>query len=160
MPSSWAVLLAAAVAAEPQSVFVDPAALRVLRLPAIEAQDTPGGDQSPAVAAGLFLTLPGAALHLDRVDELRAPIPTAEARVYAGLVASAAPLAATLSAASVPLDVTTGLAAAPRCHHATMERFTLTLVATGTVLRGQRVVPGTESETTGACPARPAPSAP
>jgi len=141
----------------PVAVTVDPAALRVLRLPGIDAEPTPGGDQSPAVAAGLFLTLPGAALHLDRIDELRAPIPSAGARAYAGLVASSAPLSGTLSVAEVALAVTTGPHTAPLCHHAQMERFTLQLTASGAVLTGQRPIPGSESDTPGACPATSGP---
>lgn len=158
-PAAFAapVGVAPVAGAPPQAVTVDPSALRVLRLPGIDAEPTPGGDQSPAVAAGLFLTLPGAALHLDRIDELRAPIPSAEARAYAGLVASSAPLAGTLSVTEVALAVTTGPHSAPLCHHAQMERFTLQLAGSGAVLTGQRPIPGSENDTPGACPATSGP---
>ena len=138
-----------AIAAD--SIFVDPSRLRVVRMPGIAAEATPGGDKSPEVGSALFLTLPGSAVHLDRVDELRAPIPPSQARTFAGLVASAEPLVATLEASTGPLAVTTGTVSAPMCHRATMERFSLTLTATGTVLTGQRVLLGTETDVPGAC---------
>lgn len=154
-----AAALGPAFAGDPESIFVDPSQLRILRLPGVEAASTPGGDQTPAMSGSLFLTLPGTALKLTGVDELRASIPAADARVYAGLLASGEPLVATLTSGPVPLAVTTGLAGEVKCHHAEMERFNLTLSATGTVLSGQRVIAGTESDTTGACtaPVTPAP---
>lgn len=148
-----AAALATALAAPPESIFVDPSQLRILRLPGVEAASTPGGDQTPAMSGSLFLTLPGAALKLTGVDELRASIPAADARIYAGLLASGEPLIATLTSGPVPLTVTMGLAGSETCHHAEMERFNLTLSATNTVLTGQRLIAGTESDTPGACPA-------
>ncbi len=147
------LLLATALAAPTESIFVDPGQLRILRLPGVDSASTPGGDQTPAMSGSLFLTLPGAALKLTGVDELRASIPAADARIYAGLLASGEPLIATLSSSSVPLAVTTGLVGEVKCHHAEMERFNLTLSATNTVLSGQRLIAGTESDTPGACPA-------
>ncbi|GDX78281.1 hypothetical protein LBMAG42_00920 [Deltaproteobacteria bacterium] len=146
-------LLNTALAGSPESIFVDPGQLRILRLPGVDAASTPGGDQTPALSGSLFLTLPGAALKLTGVDELRASIPAADARVYAGLLASGEPLIASLTSGPVSLAVTTGLAGEVKCHHAEMERFNLTLSATNTVLSGQRVIAGSESDTPGACPA-------
>ncbi len=138
-------LLLAALADD--SLILDAHLLRVLRMPGV---DTPG---SPALSGALFLTFPGKALHLDGVDELRASIPVSEARAYAGLIASAEPLVATLASIRVPFAASVGSLDAPRCHRAQLERFTLTLTATGTALIGQRAVAGTASETPGSCAA-------
>lgn len=127
------------------SLLIDASLLRVLRMPGL---DVAGG---PALSGGLFLTFPGLALKLDGVDELRASIPVSEARIYAGMVASAEPLVATLVAVRVPFASTVGAVDAPRCHRAELERFTLTLTATSTLLVGQRVVAGSETITAGAC---------
>ncbi len=145
-------LLTLAFAADPESIFVDPRDLRVQRLPGVDTASTPKGDQSPALAAGLFLSVSGRAVNAP-VEELRASISPDDARLYAGLLASAEPLAATLAREEAPFAATVGTAEAPRCHRARVERLTLTLVATGTRLQGQRPLPGSEVLTDGPCPA-------
>ncbi len=146
------MLLALALAGEPTTLFVDPKDLRILRLPGVEAMGTPGGDHSPAVGAGLFLTIAGAEVQLPGVDELRAPVPADGARTFAGLVASSAPLAATLVVTPADFAATVGDEPALRCHHARIEEIALTLSATGTELRGRRVIVGSETMTAGRCP--------
>lgn len=144
--------LAAALAADPASVFVDPHDLRIVRLPGVGAAGTPGGDSTPEVGAGLFLTIVGAKAGAAGVEELRASVDPADARTLAGLVASAEPLAATLAREEADFAATVGSPDAPQCHRARVERYTLTLIATGTALKGQRAVPGSETKTDGACP--------
>ncbi|MSQ01382.1 MAG: hypothetical protein EXR71_05740 [Myxococcales bacterium] len=146
------LFFALALAGEPTTLFVDPTDLRILRLPGVEAMGTPGGDHSPAVGAGLFLTLAGARVDLAGVDELRAPIPADSARTFAGLVSSAAPLIATLVISPADFAATVGDEPALRCHRARIEEIALTLSATGTEMRGRRVIVGTESTTPGRCP--------
>lgn len=150
------MLFALALAGEPATLFVDPKDLRILRLPGVDAMGTPGGDHSPTVGAGLFLTIAGARVDLVGVDELRAPIPADAARSFAGMVSSTAPLTATLVVTPADFMATVGDEPALRCQRARIEEIALTLRATGTELRGRRVIAGTESVTPGRCAPAPA----
>lgn len=152
----WSLLAltfaAVPASAEPSTLFVDPHDLRIVRLPGVASAGTPRGDSSPEVGAGLFLTVAGARIGAPGVQELRAAVDPADARTLAGLVASSEPLAATLATDEADFAATVGPPDAPQCHRARLERLTLTLTATGTALRGQRAIPGTETRTDGACP--------